>query len=127
MQTRWIAIAAAVSWLAAVTSYATIKPVELAIETSGETLILPSGSVGTLVVSPCVKCAPLSLIAGARARYFIGRTAVSVEDVRRELASRTRAQVVVFYDAKSHELTRVCVSGHVVTSRVSNPTPAGKK
>jgi hypothetical protein len=99
-----------------------IKPIELVVEASGSTVILPSGSVGTLVVTPCVACVPRSFVAGGAARYFIGRTLVSIEDVRRELTVRPQARVGVFFDAKTHELTRVFVSGTVTPAKSATTT-----
>jgi hypothetical protein len=88
-----------------------LKAVELAIEASAESVLLPSDAPGNLIVTACAKCNPVSLLATSRSQYFIGRSQVQLADLRREMAARPGATVVVFYDGKTRELTRVVASG----------------
>ncbi len=92
---------------AVVAPKAQLKVVELAIETVAGSVLLPSGTVGNVVVTACGKCAPVSLLATSSTQYFVARSQVSMADLRQALAGQPDAEVVVFYDVKTHELTRV--------------------
>jgi hypothetical protein len=63
-----------------------------------------------VTVSACAKCNPVSLLATSRSQYFIGRLQVQLSELRREIAARPAATIVVFYDGKTRELTRVVAS-----------------
>lgn len=101
---------------------APLKAIEQAIEASAGGLLLPADSVGTLVVTACDKCAPVSLLVTSRSRYFLGRTPVQLADLRQAVAGRPGVGIVVFYDANTHELTRLTAS---VSVSVLSAAPAG--
>jgi hypothetical protein len=105
---------AAVAWLAASATAAPVAPIralEQALETRSGALLLPGGGVGTLTVTPCAGCRPLSLLAGATTAWMIGGRAVGFEELRRLLGANPRVPVMVFYDGRSQSLTRLVVRG----------------
>jgi hypothetical protein len=87
-----------------------LKAIEQAIEASAGALVLPADAVGNLVVTACDRCAPVSLLVTARSQYFLKGTQVQLADLRRAIATRPEVDVVVFYDANTHELTRLTAS-----------------
>jgi hypothetical protein len=89
---------------------AQLKAIELAVETPANTTVLPSGPASTLVVTPCVGCKPLSLPASARSRYFIGNEQVTLAELKKQLANRPKAMLLILYRKDSRELSRVIAS-----------------
>ncbi len=85
----------------------TIRAIEQAIETHAAALALPSGGVGTLVVTPCARCKPVSMLAGSGSTWMLGDRAVGFEELRRALQAYPRAPVLVFYRGAGAELTRL--------------------
>jgi hypothetical protein len=89
-----------------------VHAVELAIETQADELLLPGSAPGNVVVTRCTVsgCAPVTLLATDRSRFFLGKSQISLEALRRELAGRPAAGVVVLYDGKSREVMRILTS-----------------
>jgi len=85
----------------------TIHAIEQAIETRAAALALPNGGVGTLVVTPCARCQPVSILAGSGSTWVLGDRAVGFEELRRALQMYPRAPVLVFYRGAGGELTRL--------------------
>lgn len=86
---------------------AELRMVELAIETSLDRTVLPSGPNSTLVVTPCGGCEAMALPATARSRYFLGREQVSLTEFKRRLETRPKAMLVVLYRKDSREISRI--------------------
>lgn len=86
--------------------------VELAIEASQDSIVLPTGPGSTLVVTPCRACRPISLVADARTAYLIGDQAVTLAELRRWLGTRRGVAIAVFYARGTTTLTRVVVPAH---------------
>ncbi len=84
-----------------------IHAIEQAIETRAAALALPSGGIGTLVVTPCASCQPVSMLAGSASIWMLGDRAVGFEELRRALQAYPRAPVLVFYRGAGAELTRL--------------------
>lgn len=89
---------------------AQLRAFELAVEAPANTAVLPSGPASTLVVTPCTGCKPLSLPASARSRYFVGNEQVTLTELKRQLATRPKAMLLIFYRKESRELSRVVAS-----------------
>lgn len=85
----------------------TIRALEQALETRSSAVALPSAGVGTVVVTPCGNCKPISMIAGSASLWMLGERAVSFDELRRALQSHPRAPVLVFYRGPGDALTRL--------------------
>lgn len=94
---------------------------EQAIEARASAVLLPSSANGMLVVTGCTGCAPQSLVTTARTRYLADSVPVTLAALRAALASAPGAGLVVFYDAKSREVTRVMASGPLVSPATAPP------
>lgn len=80
---------------------------ELAIEVSGNQVLFPSGGIGNVVVTPCEGCRPVALLASSRTQYFSGDQPIRFNDLRTALVRAPAMQLVVLYDARTLELSRV--------------------
>lgn len=89
---------------------AQLRALERAVEARAQQLVLPAQPRGTLVVTPCGGCAPLTLLATERTEYRIGAERVSLETLRRFLVVRPDTPVVVLGDAHGRELRRLLAS-----------------
>ena len=105
---RTLIVALAIA--ASANAVAQLKAIELAVETRADSAVLPSGPSSTLVVTPCTGCQQLSLPASDRSRYFVGPEQVSLTELKRRLANRPSAMLVIFYFKDSRELSRVVAS-----------------
>ena len=84
-----------------------IRALEQAIETHSGALLLPGTAAGTLTVTPCAGCRPLTLLAGASTTWMLGDRAVGFADLRRMLQANPRLPVLVFYRSRDLALTRL--------------------
>jgi hypothetical protein len=84
-----------------------LKVVELAEEATPSQIVLPSGIVGTLVVTTCNGCPPLSLVSSSSTRWQIGKDAVTFAAMRAHLAANRAVPLTLFYTKNRRELTRV--------------------
>ena len=110
-------IAAALSAGNAHAAPQSLRAVELAVETSTRDITLPAGEAGSISVTPCSGCKPLVLFTGARTRYFLGAQELPVADLRRALAGRTDASLVLLYGRGTSHFTRVIAAIPDVASR----------
>lgn len=101
---------AALACLAASVANAELRATHDSVEAHAADLVLPSGPLSTLVVTPCRGCSPLSLLATGRTQYLVGRQQVTLEELRREVGRRPDAIVVVIWDRQTRELYRVRAS-----------------
>jgi hypothetical protein len=69
-------------------------------------LTLPVSANGVAIFQPCSRCKLLSARATDRSQYFINTRPVSLEALRAAVAG-TSTPVVVFYDERAMELTRI--------------------
>jgi hypothetical protein len=99
-----------------------LRAVELAVETSTRDITLPAGEAGSISVTPCAGCKPLVLFTGARTRYFLDGRELPVADLRRALAGRTDASLVLLYGRGTTQVTRVIASVPDVAQRRSERT-----
>jgi len=86
-------------------TYSTERP----IETTTVGLPLPRVAPGSMTISPCEVCAPVTLEITANSRFFIGRKPVNFADLR-AFAVSSNANAAVFYDTKTNAVTRVVVT-----------------
>ncbi len=84
-----------------------LRAVELAVETSTRDITLPASEAGSISVTPCSGCKPLVLFTGARTRYFLDGQELPAADLRRALAGRTDASLVLLYGRGTSQITRV--------------------
>lgn len=84
-----------------------IRALEQAIETHSGALLLPGTAAGTLTVTPCAGCRPLTLLAGASTTWMLGDRAVGFAELRRVLQANPRLPVLVFYRSPDLALTRL--------------------
>ncbi|MGE3667036.1 MAG: hypothetical protein AB7G51_10505 [Steroidobacteraceae bacterium] len=108
------ALSVAALALACLPLHAQEKPgwiLEQAIEAQASDIVLPAGAAGTLVVTPCTGCAPRSFVTSPRTRYVVAKESVTLSAMRGGLRAAPGAYVTVFYDARTHEITRVIASG----------------
>ena len=116
---RWTAIAAAIATLiaagiapaqtpaAAPRPAGTIRALEQALETRGADVALPAGGTGTVTVTPCLRCRPVTMLAGSTSTWMLGDRVVAFDELRRALQSHPRAPVLVFYRGPGAALTRL--------------------
>ena len=84
---------------------------EQAVEARASAVVLPSSATGMLVVSRCTSCAPQSFVTSSRTQYFVAQEPVALAALRSGFAVAPGTPVTVFYDTRSHEVTRVIASG----------------
>jgi hypothetical protein len=92
---------------AAPRALAPMRALEQALETRSGAVILPSGGIGNVVVTPCAGCKPVSMVAGSETRWLLGERSVGFAEVQRVLATGPRVPVLVFYRAPGGALTRL--------------------
>nr|PZN79861.1 MAG: hypothetical protein DIU56_05115 [Pseudomonadota bacterium] len=102
-----IAALAALSSVRAHAQFRVMINAEEGIETSASSVVLPSSTEGSLLVTPCTGCAPLTLRASAQTRYFVGDNPVTLGELRAMLATAGDVQLVVTYDRETRALNRV--------------------
>jgi hypothetical protein len=85
----------------------TIRALEQALETRGADVALPAGGIGTVTVTPCPKCPPVTMLAGSASSWVLGERPVAFDELRRALQSNPRAPVLVFYRGPGAEMTRL--------------------
>jgi hypothetical protein len=85
----------------------TIRALEQAIETRSAAVALPAGGVGTVTVTPCAKCRPVTMLAGTASVWMLGDRVVAFDELQRALASNPRAPVLVIYRGTGEALTRL--------------------
>jgi hypothetical protein len=97
--------------LAAATAHGAPPLVNLeeAAEITSSALTLPVSANGVAIFQPCGRCKLLSARATERSQYFINKRPVSLEALRAAVAG-TSTPVIVFYDERSMELTRITAS-----------------
>lgn len=112
------AVLGLLAWLdaAAAPRSSEMRIVELAVETTRDAVVLPSGPASALVVTPCTGCRPLSLTAAATTHYSIDGSEVSLAELRNWLRQQREADIVIFYARGTRALTRV-----LATARGSAP------
>jgi hypothetical protein len=88
-------------------SVVSLRIAELALETSGRDLVLPSTDVGITSVRSCEACRPVSLLLGARSRLLLDGAEVGLPALRAALQAAPEANVVVLYARDGTEITRI--------------------
>lgn len=88
-------------------SVTSLRIAELALETSGRDLELPSTDVGMTSVRSCETCRPVSLLLGTRSRFLLDGEATGLPALRAALAAAPQASVVVLYARGGTEITRI--------------------
>jgi len=75
---------------------------------------LPTGVTGTVTFRPCPDCSSTSLRVSSATRYFINGTAVTREDLLRNVerlqqtdGDWAETMVTVYYDRASHRINRI--------------------
>ncbi|MGQ0836091.1 MAG: hypothetical protein ACT4O5_14465 [Gammaproteobacteria bacterium] len=101
---------AALAVAAAGAALAEIQIIELAIETTAGAVVLPSSPPSSVVVTPCPGCTPITVPTSVRSQYFIDREPVTLDELKRRLAGRPNAFVLIIYDKKTGELRRLRAS-----------------
>jgi hypothetical protein len=86
-----------------------LRAIEQAIEARAEQVLLPSGPLSSLTVTPCMGCPPRSFLATAGTLYIVNGEQSTLEALRRVLVANPLTAVAVFYDTDRRELTRVVV------------------
>jgi hypothetical protein len=84
-----------------------LRALEQAIETRSAAVALPAGGVGTVTVTPCAKCRPVTMLAGTASVWMLGDRVVAFDELQRALASNPRAPVLVIYRGTGEALTRL--------------------
>lgn len=84
-----------------------IRVTELAIETSGGEVLFPDAGLGNVVVTPCSRCRPVALLATSRTAWFAGEQRIRFNDLRTALVRKPSMQLVLFYDSRTLEMSRV--------------------
>ncbi len=84
-----------------------LRIAELALETSGRDLALPSTDVGMTSVRACETCRPVSLLLGTRSRFLLDGESTNLPALRAALAAAPQASVVVLYARGGTEITRI--------------------
>lgn len=93
------------------------------IEATSGSVVLPSGPGSTLVVTPCVGCAPKSVAATAKTTYFLKEKEVSLLQLKAAVAGKPDVYISVFQSTRTGELTRV-VADLDAPSATENPAAA---
>ncbi|MFO7275950.1 MAG: hypothetical protein DIU56_002855 [Pseudomonadota bacterium] len=96
--------------LAASVASAELRATHDSVEARAADVMLPSGPLSTLVVTPCRGCSPMSLLATGRTQYLVGRQPATLEELRHEVRRRPDSVVVVIWNRQTRELFRVRVS-----------------
>lgn len=86
---------------------APMHALEQAIETRSGAVILPTGGIGNVVVTPCAGCRPVAMLAGSDTRWLLGERRVGFAEVQRALAAGPRVPVLLFYQGPGGALTRL--------------------
>ncbi len=94
-------IAAAPAW-----PQATMDAFETGVEADTSYVTLPSQPSGPWLVAPCAGCTSHQLRLDAETRYFVGKTAVSFETLRK-LAAHGPQNLDLYYVTKTRRVTRV--------------------
>src|SRR5262245_24887839 len=105
-------VAAAALLLASLSVSAATKPrvLEDAREVKPSMLTLPLTADGPLSIQGCSTCKRLSLRLAPNARFFVGRTEVTFQDLQRQLRNRPNASVLVVSPIGQNIVTRISAS-----------------
>ncbi|HKE44534.1 MAG TPA: hypothetical protein VKB41_08350 [Steroidobacteraceae bacterium] len=106
-----IAALALTALLAAGTAAATLRVVELGIETSTLSVSLPDDISGSIAVTSCTTCKPMVLRLSPASRYFIGKSEVTYAEIRSLSRGGASRQLNIYYQVKGREITRLVVAG----------------
>jgi len=94
-------IAAVPAW-----SQATMDAFETGVEASTSYVTLPSLPSGPWLLTPCAGCTSHQVKLDAETRYFVGKTAVPPETLRK-LAARGPQNLDIYYVTRTRIVTRV--------------------
>jgi hypothetical protein len=86
-----------------------VVSVDLGIEASAETLLMPSSTAGSVVLT-CDECASRSYRLSSQTTYFIGERAVGFAEFGAYLRTAARHAAVVYVKPDGSEVTRLRVS-----------------
>ena len=102
-----------------------LRAVELSVEATAGSVVVPSDTAGTLLVTPCSGCAPLALQSDLHSQYLLGDKPVAPNVWHAAALTKPQSPVVVLYVKDGHKLTRVlapslraAASGPVVSKPV---------
>ena len=84
-----------------------LRAVELSVEATAGSIVVPSAAGGTLLVTPCSGCAPLALQSDAHSQYLLGDAPVAPNIWHAAALAKPQSAVVVLYIKDGHKLTRV--------------------
>lgn len=116
-----IAILGLTALLLAGSATATLRIVELGIETSTLSVSLPDDSSGSIAVTACASCKPMVLQLAPGSRYFIGKSQVTYAQLRSLARTSNSRQLNIYYQAKGREITRLVVPGTAPASTGVQP------
>lgn len=85
----------------------TMHALEQALEIRGSDVQLPANGIGTVVVTPCPTCRPVTMLAGTASTWTLGHRPVAFDEMRRALQANPRAFVLVFFRGPGAGLTRL--------------------
>lgn len=109
---RWLAAVLATLAAAGALAQGPLTTIEECVESGTDLVILPGTPGGTLTASACRGCPAVRLSFDARTRYFIGKEAVSYDQLR-EAAAKGALRLDVFYRPDNRTLTRLRLAAAV--------------
>jgi hypothetical protein len=98
-------------------AYAVLIAAEEAIETSTLGISLPANAQGVIVAKLCPTCEVSVLRVTAETRFLVGKTAVSLAELQKYVATTSAHGMVVLYDPRVHTVTRIIVKGELPAAK----------
>jgi hypothetical protein len=84
-----------------------LTTVVVASEAPVKSVMFPLSSTSPLMVTPCASCAPESHAITAETLFFIGRRAVTLQELRSAVEGKPDLMLTVSYSVKTGELVRL--------------------
>ena len=110
-RTLSLTVALVASMLLAGTASAVLEVYEKAFEASTMDVTIPTSATASILVRHCPSCQAMTLSLTAATTFYIGKTAVTLQEFR-EWASSSPRGLTILYFPESGEVSRMIVSSN---------------
>lgn len=89
------------------------RSAEQAVESSTALVTLPGAVPATISVTGCAECKAVLLRVTDKTRFFVGKQAVSLKQLRQFISGSATVGLYVFFESTSRTVTRIVVDGQL--------------
>lgn len=117
MRIKYLALAAVFAAALSGPAEAVLIAGEEAVEATTLTVNLPTSEQGVIVAKTCPSCAPSVLRLTAETRFLVGKTQVTLAQLRKFVATGGTRNLVILYLPRTHAVVRLIVKGELAQTK----------